>query len=88
MKAGSFYASLIVLICSRLAIGLGLLASSSAVLADEFIELAIPLEDGRFYSPREFCAASNEKLGTHYILDRIPDRRFELTALEGAPVGR
>ena len=68
----------------RLAAGLGCFMAAPAVIADEFIELAIPLEDGRYYSPHDFCAASNAKLGTRYQLDQIPDRRVELTAMERA----
>jgi pimeloyl-ACP methyl ester carboxylesterase len=52
--------------------------------ADEFIDLTIPLVDGRYFSPRDFCAESNRKLRTHYPLDRIPDRKIELTTLERA----
>ncbi|HEV7226471.1 MAG TPA: alpha/beta fold hydrolase [Pirellulales bacterium] len=84
MTTASRQSGLFALLSVQLSIGLGLFAFVPAVFAGEFIELTIPLEEGRFYSPREFCAASNEKLGTHYILDQIPDRSIELTAVERA----
>lgn len=74
----------LLLALGRLAVGLGSFIAAPAVFAEEFIELAIPLKESRFYSPRDFCAASNEKLGTRYRLDQIPDRLIELTALERA----
>lgn len=73
-----------ILASGLLTIGLGVVAFAASARGEEFIELAIPLEDGRFYSPRDFCTASNAKLGTHYPLDQIPDRRVELTGLERA----
>lgn len=65
-----------------LTVGLAVLVFAAAACAEEFIELSIPLEKGRFYSPRDFCAASNAKLGTSYQLEQVPDRRVELTVLE------
>ncbi|HEV3004498.1 MAG TPA: alpha/beta fold hydrolase [Pirellulales bacterium] len=58
--------------------------SGPSARADEFIDLTIPLVDGRYFSPRDFCAESNHKLHTHYPLDRIADRKIELTTLERA----
>ena len=52
--------------------------------ADEFIDLTIPLQEGRYFSPREFCAECNRKLHAHYPLERIRDRKIELTTLERA----
>jgi len=54
-------------------------ALSSNLRADEFVELAIPLEDGRFVSMRGFCGECNRVLGTHFDLDSAGDRRVELT---------
>lgn len=70
--------------CDKWAVVLATLAFAQTVFAQEFIELAIPLAEGRFYSPHDFCAASNAKLGTNYNVDQIPDRRIELTSLERA----
>lgn len=70
--------------CDQWAVALATLAFAQSVFAQEFIELAIPLAEGRLYSPHDFCAASNEKLGTNYNLDQISDRRIELTSLERA----
>ncbi|HUY34052.1 MAG TPA: alpha/beta fold hydrolase [Pirellulales bacterium] len=61
-----------------------LLAGATRARADEFIDLTIPLEEGRYFSPRDFCAESNRKLRTHYPLERISDRKIELTTLERA----
>jgi hypothetical protein len=47
--------------------------------AEEFVELTIPLEDGHYFSLRNFCGECNRVLGSHFDLDSIRDRRFELT---------
>jgi pimeloyl-ACP methyl ester carboxylesterase len=60
------------------------LAAAAPANADEFIDLTIPLEDGRYFSPREFCAECNRKLHAHYPLEFIRDRKVELTTLERA----
>ena len=52
--------------------------------AAEFIELTVPLQQGRFYSLRDFCRESNRKLGTNYPAGAVADRRLELTANEKA----
>ena len=51
----------------------------SPALADEFIDLVIPLRDGRFYTLRDVCAECSRKLNTTRHLDLIKDRDFELT---------
>lgn len=57
-----------------------LLACSSApAAADEYIDLVIPLRNGRYYTLRDVCAECNRKLNTTKQLDQIKDREFELT---------
>jgi hypothetical protein len=80
-----------------------LLAASLCVfptnlMADDYVELKIPLENGRYLSLRGFCSECNRGLGTHYDLESINDRRVELTpakrrllkalAFEGVPSKR
>lgn len=60
------------------------LALARTALAEEFIEISVSLQDGRFYSPREFCAECNRKLGSAYAIDQMSDERLELTPLERA----
>jgi pimeloyl-ACP methyl ester carboxylesterase len=62
----------------------GFLAGATLAQADEFIDLTIPLEEGHYFSPREFCAECNRKLHTHYPLEHIRDRKIKLTTLERA----
>jgi pimeloyl-ACP methyl ester carboxylesterase len=54
----------------------------SSVDADEFVNLVIPLKDGRYYSLHDFCRESNRRLKTAYDVNRIPDRQLELTEQE------
>ena len=49
-----------------------------------FIELVVPLENGRFYTLRSYLEESNRKLGTGYPLDKIVDRKIEVRDLEKA----
>jgi pimeloyl-ACP methyl ester carboxylesterase len=51
----------------------------ASVKADEFVELKIPLEEGRYVSLRGYCSECNRLLGTHYDLDSVGDHRIELT---------
>lgn len=51
---------------------------------DQFIELVVPLRDGRFYSLKAFQSECNRKLGTNYPTDKVADREVELTRLERA----
>lgn len=60
------------------------LAGAAPAAAEEPIELSVPLHDGQFYTPRDFCEECNRKLGTIYPLEYISDRRIELTRLERA----
>lgn len=60
------------------------LVLAGAVWAEEFIEISVSIKDGRFYSPREFCAECNRKLGSVYAIDKMSGERLELTPLERA----
>ncbi len=51
----------------------------ASLKADEFVELKIPLEEGRYVSLKGFCSECNRLLGTHYDLDSVGDSRIELT---------
>ena len=57
---------------------LALLAIGAAA-ADEFVEIAVPLREGCYFSPRDFCQQCNERLGTHLPLGLITDREHRLT---------
>ena len=41
--------------------------------------MVIPLEEGRYYSLRDFCSECNRQLKTTYRLDRVPSDLVELT---------
>jgi pimeloyl-ACP methyl ester carboxylesterase len=64
---------------------LGAVAIATAILgvapalADEFVEITIPLRDGCYYSPREVCNQCNQRLGTRFPLALIPDKEQKLT---------
>jgi len=53
---------------------LSLLPTGTLAADPTWIEIVIPLEEGRFYSPRELGRQCNEKLGTDYPVERLPDR--------------
>jgi hypothetical protein len=63
--------------CSCLLLLLTLVTSPAS--AEEFIDLVIPLRDGRFYTLRDVCAECNRKLQTARLLDQVEDREYELT---------
>ncbi len=50
------------------------LAGIGAATADEFVEIAVPLREGCYFSPRDFCQQCNERLGTHFPLGLITDQ--------------
>ena len=52
------------------------IASASA---DEFVEITVPLRDGSYYSPREFCEQCNQRLGMRFPLGLITDQERKLT---------
>lgn len=47
-----------------------------------FTEVVIRLDEDQSYSLREFCLECNQKLGTGYAIDVLPDRRIQLTQQE------
>ena len=51
---------------------------------EEFVELVIPLREGKYYSVRDFRKECNRKLGAQYDLESQPDREIELTPFERA----
>jgi pimeloyl-ACP methyl ester carboxylesterase len=61
-----------------------LICTNPASASDEFIELTIPLRQGRFYSLRDFYRESNRKLGTDYPANTIAERQLEITDGERA----
>ncbi|MFO0865761.1 MAG: alpha/beta fold hydrolase [Gemmataceae bacterium] len=46
----------------------------------------LPLKDGRYYSLRDYCKASNASFNTGYPLDKIPDEEREITPVERVAV--
>jgi pimeloyl-ACP methyl ester carboxylesterase len=59
------------------ALVLALIAAGPAV-ADEFVEIVIPLREGCYFSPRDICQQCNERLGTHFPLALITDKEQKL----------
>ena len=50
----------------------------------ESADIVVALRDGRFYSPRAFLDACNDKLGTKYDRANVADRDLELSGVEKA----
>ncbi|MBI3463835.1 MAG: alpha/beta hydrolase [Planctomycetes bacterium] len=50
----------------------------------EFIEISVPLRDGRFYSQREFVAQCNRLLGASRSIATVPPGESELTGADRA----
>jgi pimeloyl-ACP methyl ester carboxylesterase len=71
-------------ILSRCALAATLLAlmAVGAAAADEFVEIVVPLREGRYFSPRDFCEQCNERLGTQFPLPLITDRQHRLSDRE------
>jgi pimeloyl-ACP methyl ester carboxylesterase len=53
-----------------------------AVAAEKYVELEIPLRDGRSYSLHDYLRACNRAFRAGYPLESIPDRRVEITPAE------
>jgi hypothetical protein len=57
---------------------------SPPVKAAEFIELRIPLREGRYYRAHDFYVECNEKLGAKYAIADLKDQDYELSPIEKA----
>ncbi|HEY1785178.1 MAG TPA: alpha/beta fold hydrolase, partial [Pirellulales bacterium] len=59
-----------------------ILVAVGLAAAGEFVEVAVPLREGCYYSPRDFAAQCNEQLRTHIPLRLISDKERKLTDTE------
>ncbi|MCE9552611.1 MAG: putative lipase [Planctomycetes bacterium] len=69
---------------SYTAVTLLMLATSASISAEEFTRITIPLREGRFYSPREFCRECNRLLKTNYAPEMVAGGERELSPLDRA----
>ncbi|HEX4142431.1 MAG TPA: alpha/beta fold hydrolase [Pirellulales bacterium] len=66
---------------SRLIVGAILLAliAARAAVADEFVDIVVPLREGGYFSPRDVCQQCNDRLGTHFPLALVTDKPQKIT---------
>jgi pimeloyl-ACP methyl ester carboxylesterase len=55
------------------------LVATCAAVADEFVEIAVPLREGCYFSPRDLCRQCNERMGTHFPLALIPEKEQKIS---------
>jgi len=65
-----------------LAAALLLLAAARRAAADEFIDIAVPLREGAYFSPRELCRQCNERANAHIPLSLVPEKEHHITDAE------
>ena len=51
----------------------------SSARSEEFVELRIPLEEGRYVTLQAFCGECNRVLGSHFDPESVGNKRIELT---------
>lgn len=56
-----------------------ILGTCSFAGIQDYVELVIPLKDGRFYSRLDFCRSCNTAFKAGYPIEQIPDQLKELT---------